>query len=111
MALLLSVLIPEPEQKHLINIVEGKTKGYKGGHIVRSELRHLRSIGLIRKHPDRNIGELRSDGVYDLADIVELTNLGLQWVAKLKDKDCCDLTSAGCSSWLTSSRRGLATSR
>jgi Predicted nucleotide-binding protein containing TIR-like domain len=86
MKLVLSVLIPEPEQKHLLNIAEGKTKGYRGGSTLRSELRHLRSIGLIRKHPDRNIGELRSEGVYDLADILELTNLGRQWVLKLKGK-------------------------
>jgi hypothetical protein len=82
--LLLPVLIPKPEQKHLVNIGDGKTKGYKGGGSVRSELRHLRSIGLIRKHADRHIAELKSEGVYDLAEIVELTDLGRQWVAKLK---------------------------
>ena len=86
MGLMLSVLIPEPEQKHLINIADGKTKGYKGGGGLRSELRHLRSIGLIRKHADRHIGELKSEGVYDLADILELTDLGRQWVAKLKSR-------------------------
>jgi hypothetical protein len=84
--LMLSVLIPEPEQKHLLNIADGRTKGYKGSNSLRSELRHLRSIGLIRKHADRNIGELRSEGVYDLADILELTDLGRQWVAKLKGR-------------------------
>jgi len=87
MGLMLSVLIPEPEQKHLLNIANGKTKGYKGRGSLRSELRHLRSIGLIRKRADRNIGELKSEGVYDLADILELTDLGRQWVAKLKGKD------------------------
>lgn len=86
MELMLSVLIPEPEQKHLLNIADGKTKGYKGGGSLRSELRHLRSIGLIRKRADRNIGELRSEGVYDLTDILELTDLGRQWVAKLKGR-------------------------
>jgi hypothetical protein len=84
MGLILSVLIPAPEQKHLLNIADGKTKGYKGGGSLRSELRHLRSIGLIRRHTDRNIGDLKSEGVYDLADILELTDLGRQWVAKLK---------------------------
>jgi hypothetical protein len=83
LGLLLPVLIPEPEQKHLLNIADGKTKGYRGGSRVRSELRHLRSIGLIRKHTDRHVAELKSGGVYDLADIVELTDLGRQWVAKL----------------------------
>jgi hypothetical protein len=87
MGLMLSVLIPEPEQKHLLNIASGKTKGYTGRGSLRSELRHLRSIGLIRKRADRNIGELKSEGVYDLADILELTDLGRQWVAKLKGRD------------------------
>ena len=87
MGLMLSVLIPEPEQKHLLNIASGKTKGYKGRGSLRSELRHLRSIGLIRKRADRHLGELKSEGVYDLADILELTDLGRQWVAKLKGRD------------------------
>jgi hypothetical protein len=86
LGLLLPVLIPEPEQKHLLNIADGKTKGYKGRGSLRSELRHLRSLGLIRKHADRRIAELKSEGVYDLADIVELTDLGRRWVPKLREK-------------------------
>jgi hypothetical protein len=87
LGLLLPVLIPDSERKHLFNIADGKTKGYKGGGSLRSELRHLRSIGLIRKHADRHIGELKSEGVYDLADLLELTDLGRQWVAKLRGND------------------------
>ena len=86
LGLLLPVLIPEPEQKHLLNIADGRTKGYKGGGTLRSELRHLRSMGLLRKHADRHIGGLKSDGVYDLADTIEITDLGRQWAAKLRDK-------------------------
>jgi hypothetical protein len=86
LGLLLPVLIPEPEQKHLVNIADGKTKGYKGGGTLRSELRHLRSIGLIRKHANRQIGEFKSDGVYDIADVVELTDLGRQWAPMLRGK-------------------------
>jgi Predicted nucleotide-binding protein containing TIR-like domain len=85
--LLLPVLIPEPEQKHLLNIAEGKTQGYKGGGTVRSELRHLRSTGLIRSHSGRNIGDLTSGGVYNLSDFDELTELGQQWVAKVTRKE------------------------
>ena len=84
LGLLLPVLIPESEQKHLFNLADGKTTGYKGRGSLRSELRHLRSMGLIRKHLDRHIGELKSDRVFDLADILELTDLGRQWVAKLR---------------------------
>jgi len=84
LGLLLLVLVPEAEQKHLFNLADSKTKGYKGGESVRTELRHLRSIGLIRKHADRHIGDLKSAGVYDLAEFLELTDLGRQWVAKLR---------------------------
>jgi hypothetical protein len=86
LALLLPILIPKREQKHLLNIADGKTKGYKGRGTLRSELRHLRSIGLVKKHADRHIGELKSEGVDDLADIIELTDLGRQWVAKLRSR-------------------------
>jgi Predicted nucleotide-binding protein containing TIR-like domain len=86
LGLLLPVLIPEPEQKHLLNIADGKTKGYKGRGTLRSELRHLRSMGLIKKHAARYIGELKSEGVYDLADIIELTDLGRQWAARLRSR-------------------------
>jgi len=86
LGLLLPVLIPEPEQKHLLNIADRKTKGYKGRGTLRSELRHLRSMGLIKKHADRHIGELKSEGVYDLADIIELTDLGRQWAARLRSR-------------------------
>ena len=86
LGLLLPVLIPEPEQKHLLNIADRKTKGYKGRGTLRSELRHLRSMGLIKNHVDRHIGELKSEGVYDLADIIELTDLGRQWAARLRSR-------------------------
>jgi Predicted nucleotide-binding protein containing TIR-like domain len=87
LGLLLPALIPDHERQHLFNLADGNTKGYRGGNSLRSELRHLRSIGLIRKHGDQHIGDLKSDGVYDLAEILELTDLGRQWVAKLRGND------------------------
>ena len=81
--LMLPLVIPEPERKHLLNIAHGKTQGYKGRGSLRSELRHLRSMGLIQKCSGRNIGDLTSGNVHDLAYFVELTDLGKQWVAKL----------------------------
>jgi len=81
--LILPMLIPEAERKHLLNISQGKTEGYQGRGSLRSELRHLRYMGLIRKRPDRHIGDLTSGNRHDLADVVELTDLGREWVAKL----------------------------
>ena len=82
--LVLPALISEPERKHLLNIAHGKAQGYQGRGSLRSELRHLLYMGLIRKHPRRHIGEFTSGNRHDLADIVELTDLGRKWVAKLE---------------------------
>jgi hypothetical protein len=82
--LVLPALLTEPERKHLLNIAHGKAQGYQGRGSLRSELRHLLYIGLIRKHPGRHIGEFTSGNRHDLADIVELTDLGRKWVAKLE---------------------------
>lgn len=82
--MMLALVILEPERKHLLNIASGRTQGYKGRGSLRSELRRLRSMGLIRKHTELHIGDLKSGDVYDLADFVELTDLGRQWAAKLQ---------------------------
>jgi Predicted nucleotide-binding protein containing TIR-like domain len=83
LGLVLPVLLPEPEQRHLLNIAHGKTKDYRGRGSLRSELRHLRSLGLIQTHSGRHVGDLTSGEVRDIADVVELTELGRQWSARL----------------------------
>jgi hypothetical protein len=85
LGLVLPVLIPEAERKHLLNLAHARTQGYRGSGSVRAELRHLRDIGLIRKLSDRHIGDLKSGSTHDLARIVELTDLGRHWVAKLDE--------------------------
>jgi hypothetical protein len=84
MGLLLSAVIPEPERAHLLNIAQKRTRGYKGNGSLRSELRHLRTLGLIDKVKGRHIGDLTTGSVFDLADFVELTESGKQWAAKLQ---------------------------
>ena len=84
LAMMLPLVIPGPERKHLLNIASGTTQGYKGRGSLRSELRRLRSMGLIRKHTNRHIADLQSGDVYDLADYVELTDLGKRWAMKLQ---------------------------
>jgi hypothetical protein len=82
--LMLPLVIPEPERKHLLNMAHGKTQGYTGRGSLRAELRHLRSMGLIQKQGDKNIGDFTSGEVHDLAAFVELTDLGKRWAAKLE---------------------------
>jgi hypothetical protein len=69
-------VIPATEQKHLFNLYLGKTKGYEGRGSLQAELRHLASSGLIARKPYRTIGELGRGTTFNLADHVELTDLG-----------------------------------
>ncbi|HKS97821.1 MAG TPA: nucleotide-binding protein [Terriglobia bacterium] len=84
LALIFSLAVPEPQQKHLANLAEGKTKSYQGRGSLRSELRHLVSVGLLEKLPGRHIGDMTSGGTYDLAEFVRLTDSGRQWVDRIK---------------------------
>lgn len=82
---MLPLLLPEIEQRHLLNLADRRTTGYKGGHTVRSEIRHLRSMGLIRMRLNRQVGQMTDDITFDLADYIELTALGNRWVNRIRD--------------------------
>ena len=84
LGLALSLVLPGPQQKHLLNLAEGKTKGYEGRGSLRSELRNLVSMGLVEKLPGRHIGDMESGNVYDLADFVSLTDRGRHCVERIK---------------------------
>jgi len=84
LGLALSLAVPEPQQKHLLNVAKGKTKGYEGRGSLRSELRSLVSMGLLEKLPGRHVGDMKSGMVYDLADFVNLTDRGRRWVERIK---------------------------
>jgi hypothetical protein len=82
--LMLPFLIPANERAHLINLAEDRTKGYKANHPVRSELRRLRFLKLIRMRPDQHVGYLKDGLPFDLAAYVELTDLGKRWVKRIQ---------------------------
>jgi hypothetical protein len=82
LALVLPLLLPEKEQNHLVNLVEGKTKDYKGNKSLRDELRRLRSIGLISMKKGY-IGDIKDGMSFNLADLVELTSLGRRWTKRI----------------------------
>lgn len=92
-SLVLPLLLPETERVHLVNLAEGGTENYQGGHALRSELRRLRSFGLIKMTGKGFVAELKSDKRFDLAYYVELTDLGKRWanqisrLEKKKDSD------------------------
>jgi hypothetical protein len=72
---ILSILLPKYEQKHLVNLLRSNVT-YHGGNAMRTELRHLRTIGLIEMRRNHTIGEMHSDMTFDLTDYVKLTALG-----------------------------------
>ena len=84
-ALMLPLLFPERERAHVLSLAAAGPRPYKGSHDVRVELRRLRSIGLLRTRPSHHIGELKDDAEVDLATLVELTPLGVQWSRRLKE--------------------------
>jgi hypothetical protein len=83
-ALMLPLLLPKTERKHLMNLDGGQTDSYKGNSAFRSEIRRLRSIGLLETRPDRHVGHMKSGMEFNLADYVRLTDLGHRWVTRIK---------------------------
>src|SRR5712692_6003579 len=53
--LILPILLAESERKHLLNLASQNTKPYKGNQDVRTELRRLRSLKLIKMKPNQEI--------------------------------------------------------
>lgn len=87
--LILPLLLPDNERKHLTNLAEGRTKNYRGNSSLRHELRRLRSIGLISMKKGY-IGDLKGDLKVDLASHVSLTSNGRRWIKRIgeiEDKD------------------------
>ena len=83
-SLMLPLLLPKTERKHLMNLDRGRTDGYKGNTAFRSEIRRLRSIGLLEMRPDCHVGHMKTKMEFDLADYVQLTDLGHRWVERIK---------------------------
>ena len=80
---MMAMLVPQVEKNHLINLYRHTTKDYKGRGTLRSEMRHLESIGLVRTRAGRNIGDMKTFAEFDLAEYIELTELGTQWAKQL----------------------------
>jgi hypothetical protein len=82
--LLIPLLLPDPERKHLIGLAEGNAE-VEGSDRRRNELRKLTSLGLLRRKPGRNIGDLRDGQTMALSELLEVTLLGQQWVRRLAE--------------------------
>jgi hypothetical protein len=83
--LILPILLPETERKHLFNLANHLKTPYTGTHDVRTELRRLRSLKLIQMKSGQQIGHMGDGKTVDLSDFVELTDLGRHWVERIKE--------------------------
>lgn len=81
--IILPLLLPNEERKHLINLAEGKTQ-YQGNKSLRDELRRLRKIRLISTRMGY-IADIKDGMKFDLADRIELTTLGKRWASRLRE--------------------------
>jgi hypothetical protein len=87
MEMVLPLLLPKAEQQHILNLGTGKTSNYQGNHLLRSELRRLRSMGLLEKHAGRNIGDIKDNLSVELSDYVYLTKSGKDWVTVIRKNE------------------------
>ena len=83
--LMLPLLFPEAERKHLFNLARHATSNYEGNHSLRSELRRLRSADLVRMRDGRHVGDIKDGHLVDLEDYVELTPLAERWVRRIRE--------------------------
>ena len=81
----LTLLLEPSELQHLKNIDKGSTQDYLGRHSVRTALRKLRTLGLIRNRDGHKISELADNSKMDLKNVVELTERGRQYLARLAE--------------------------
>ena len=86
-SLILPLLLRDQETLHLRRLAAKNTKGYAGSHDLRTELRRLRTMGLIERPTDRRIAQITDGSPVDLADYVRLTAFGERWVEKIKEID------------------------
>jgi hypothetical protein len=81
----LTLLLQHAEMEHLRNLNAGNTQNYVGSHALRSELRRLRTLGLISNCNGHKISELTDKRVVDLKTVVQLTARGREYLEKLGD--------------------------
>jgi hypothetical protein len=84
--LVLTLLVQRHEQNHLENLEKAGPALYDGNHNVRSELRRLRTLGLIQNLKNRGISELKDGTKHDLKEIVQLTERGKYYLERVRQQ-------------------------
>ncbi len=87
---IIPLLLSPAERDHLVALARGEAQKIKGDHSLRTELRRLRSAGLIRMGSDpagnkHRIAELKDgEQTYDLPNYIELTPRGERWAKRIR---------------------------
>lgn len=79
----LTLLLQPSELKHLRNLQKGGAVNSIGTHALRTELRKLRTMQLIRSRSGKKIAEIADQKSWDIATFVELTDRGLDYLERL----------------------------
>jgi hypothetical protein len=92
--MLVPLLFPKTERRHLLNLRDGRTQTYRGGNALKIELRHLRACGLISMKRQQHVSNIPDNDSFDLAEYVELTPFGTSWLERLRELEKGDTDSA-----------------
>jgi multisubunit Na+/H+ antiporter MnhF subunit len=80
--LILPLLIPESERKHLAELGNNKKNLYQGSSSLVQELRRLRSIGLVTGLGIHRLEHMRD---FYLGNYVKLTEFGKLWLDRINE--------------------------
>jgi hypothetical protein len=85
----LALLLTEGEQDYLLRLGQGQTDQLTGSHDLRTDLRKLRGMRLLQMTKDamgkdKTVASIADGMNVDLADFVNLTDLGRRIVAELE---------------------------
>jgi hypothetical protein len=82
---ILTLVLQHAEKEHLKNLMSGATQDYVGNHALRTELRRLRTLGLIANRKDQAIAGIKDGQRLDLKSVVQLTPRGKEYLEKIRD--------------------------
>ena len=82
---ILTLVLQYNEKQHLKNLLNGNTENYVGNHVLRTELRRLRTLGLIANRQDQSISGIKDGQRLDLSSVVQLTDRGREYLEKIRE--------------------------
>lgn len=80
----LTLLVVGPQRDALNDLERAGGREYTGNHEIRTDLRRLAAMGLVRRRPGRHIGELADGKRLNIADVLELTADGRRYLERVR---------------------------